>query len=1261
MLNRIYKKYLKISSFLIILGLSLFLPFSLFAKNEYEGSQLDDINIFWKNFNGMPLVAICNTFNWTPLSDADLNNFLQNLAVNDYVHLKDTLTGANFIVHKSRFYQEMWRSLWAWYDFVVDVPKFTPTFEKMNKGHNLELLWKRTIAGTSDYVPFLLEGSTDYTWNNEYWLMYEANTNTPDNHFLPRKVLVDVYNGADQITSQVVDVFDGGKLSLSIPEALSMENVSLKKNRFYVIGETHEKAFWYFNWPIVHEILCPDKLSTSQNCQIRIIPQDNGDIKVKIKNKYTDEVYQTFNFPITRNRGVDFIEKDFFINLDLGYPDGDYVIVAESYKNGLMGQNVEKPLIIDRLPPMFDDLFPIVLIPIEHNGEYVATVKVSERLSEEQGEAMKEQGSSYITNVRKDDTNPLIYHLTINSANLRELKNIKMLLKDVSGNTQTSSLYVKRYTEHHHLGVNNIVNRPNGLNMDIDTFKDLAIDFDNPLVSWGGDIKGIEKFIDTNDVGIDPETQKTLLMGYNNNLNKIFPTRSKVREYPNNIKNISFNGINKYYIITDKNIAYANGLRAYSEKGVDLKFYNIYKNEYIIKYTDIALTIDGKKVIEEGSQPADDRVFPTNYKAFDILHWGFNSNNAIYVATYGGLDNHLRIYKIDLDAKTYKLINTIQTTDNNSYETVDLTLYNDKIVVLWKKNGSSRTQMAIYPFPMVEIVANEDNTIQYPASPSLEFDSLIYDKLDIKPLVKGSILPTMADCGSGSFLSIDWKTRQFDNNPYCNYEELQLKKDSNSWNPDINDYIFYDDAADTYTERTPAMIRIKKYWLSSEVGMQEIETQNKPTNYYIWLVKVDDIIGKATQIGKKYKNDSENWDMILYTKDQIKYLPEIVAYTWDEKKYIYKLNDKILTVNNRDDDYLIVVFYETKNWPSEIRIFNITTKVDNIVEPETWEYIPAERVLVKKYISIDTIRPIIYDVQSSDLIPAVWSKINLFFKTPEPIQILDMELGTDKVDFNNVQETLDNKIYQYSIKDVPVLESSYKQLVNKKVLRVYIKAKDKAENVIEKEILLEGEVGKVSTSSLSVGEIISNGKINVSDVLNTTDPNIANNDKIDVLTGKKLLNNQDLTVTLPRKDDGSIDFWKLFPWYWIIDMEKVLQRTNGVENYFFSYDKKSNIRDCNIYKDWNDYIIEWYCGFIRNKVYFFNGNVKIMNPLFYKWYTTIFSLWNVLINADILKEVEADKKEHLLWIINTWDITISWKVKTVQSLMKSEGTIVVKK
>jgi hypothetical protein len=45
---------------------------------------------------------------------------------------------------------------------------------------------------------------------------------------------------------------------------------------------------------------------------------------------------------------------------------------------------------------------------------------------------MKEQGSAYITSYRKDPTNPLIYHLTINSANIQSLKNIKVLLKDIS-------------------------------------------------------------------------------------------------------------------------------------------------------------------------------------------------------------------------------------------------------------------------------------------------------------------------------------------------------------------------------------------------------------------------------------------------------------------------------------------------------------------------------------------------------------------------------------------------------------------------------------------------------------------------------------------------------------------------------------------------------------------------------------------------------------------------------------------------------------
>lgn len=1254
----IFKKKVFLGLFVSIFLLS----FNVFAQNnEYVWSELDDINVFWKTFQGIPLVAATNTFNGVPLSDADLKAFITWLGLHDYMQLKDPSTWATIVIHKRTLYQEMWKSLWQGYDYVIDLPNFTPTFKDLPKGVDLDLMGKRTIAGKSDYVPFLLEGSTDYKGSNEYWLMYEADTQSPKNHFLPRKVLVDVYNGADQIASQVIDVFESGKMSVSIPEAVNAENVSLKKNRFYVIGETHEKAFWYFNWPIITEILCPDKLSTSQNCQLRIIPQDTGDIKIKIKNKYTDEVYQTFEFPITRNTGVDYIEKDFFINLELGYPDGDYVITAESYKNGLMGQVNEKDLIIDRLAPTFDDLFPIVLIPIEQNGEYEATVKVSERLSESLGEAMKEQGSAYITSYRKDPINPLIYHLSINSANIQSLKNLKVLLKDISWNTQTSNLYIKRYVARNHLGIKNVQTVPNGLTMNIETFRDNSIEFENPLIWVNGEVNGIEKYIDLdNPNAISAETQKTLLIWYNNILNRVFPTKNKVREYPKNIKSISFNGLNKYYIITNDNTVYANGLRAYSDKQVDLRFYNIYKNEFIITYSDIWLFVDGKRLLKEGSDPVNEEYFPNNYLWFDILHWNFNSNKIIYVATYGGVDNKLRIYRLDLENKLYKLINTIDSTDTTNYSSMDLSLYNDKIITLGKVSWTNKTNMAIFPFPIVEIISTDTNSVFYPAWPKVEFDAMIYDKLEINPIVKGEMLPRGSDCSAWDAVSIDGKSKMFDGNPYCNYEELQLRITENNGDPDKNDYLFYDDKADTYIEHTQGMVKIHKYGLNSDVWPTQLQTENKPTKYYIGLVRVDDIVGKAEDIGKAYKNESESWELIKFTSDQLKYLPEVISYEVSDKKYLYKLNDKLLTLNNLDGEFLGIVSYDTKYWPSNIKFFNLITKTDILVDPTTWEFQKAERVLGKRLYKIDTIRPVIYDIQSSNLVPKIWDTIDIFFKVPEEVTILDMELGRNKVPLTDIAKEEKGQIQQYIVKGIPVLNNSYSTLNNKKVLRVFIKAKDKANNITEREVFLEGELGKVSTSSLSVGEIITETNINVSDVLNTTDPNIAWSDKINVLTGKKVLSSQDVNVKFPRKADNSIDFDKLFPWYNMVNVGEAIA-DGTIHKYLHNYDKKGSNKNCSIYKDWPDYVVEWYCWFIRNKVYYFDSNVKIMTPLFYKWYSTLFSLGNVLINADVLKEVEALKKEHLLGIITAGDITISGTVKTVQSLMKTEWTIVIKK
>jgi hypothetical protein len=51
----------------------------------------------------------------------------------------------------------------------------------------------------------------------------------------------------------------------------------------------------------------------------------------------------------------------------------------------------------------------------------------------------------------------------------------------------------------------------------------------------------------------------------------------------------------------------------------------------------------------------------------------------------------------------------------------------------------------------------------------------------------------------------------FDGNPYCNYEELQLRITENIGDPDKNDYLYYDDKADTYIEHTQGMVKVHKY------------------------------------------------------------------------------------------------------------------------------------------------------------------------------------------------------------------------------------------------------------------------------------------------------------------------------------------------------------------------------------------------------------------------------------------------------------------
>jgi hypothetical protein len=49
--------------------------------------------------------------------------------------------------------------------------------------------------------------------------------------------------------------------------------------------------------------------------------------------------------------------------------------------------------------------------------------------------------------------------------------------------------------------------------MDVETFRDNSIEFDNPLLGSHGEINGIEKHIDLNNPNaIAVDTQKTLLM-----------------------------------------------------------------------------------------------------------------------------------------------------------------------------------------------------------------------------------------------------------------------------------------------------------------------------------------------------------------------------------------------------------------------------------------------------------------------------------------------------------------------------------------------------------------------------------------------------------------------------------------------------------------------------------------------------------------------------------------------------------------------------
>lgn len=1232
------------------------------------------------------LLANTFVFAWNPYGNADLKNI--NLSVQDFkwyplkVNIKQYLKNWQMIDRWSNTFDSSYFAqanffeiIFPWWknvilpierihasntkttngdipsdaDLVLDMPFYLK--KKIDYGQTVDIDLKPFFNKSSDKNNvFTLNTNNPYVDTaKSIWLLYNTNTITSETEFLPRKVLVKIKDTAGKIIkTQIIDVFKSWKTKIDIPDGEDFWWID--KVNFYVVWNPTEYKYWYAKWPVIVSIL-PDNqwannsdvLSTNTNFDVRIKAFDAWTVKITIKNKYTNDIYDIFTYNISATK--DTITKSFLVDLNK-YSDGEYVIYWQTFKNGIKQQEITKNFIIDRFKPTFDDVFPIVLVPNNVNGAYITDIKTSERLKAENW-LVCDNNPWLIQSVQRDEQNPYIFHITLNTNNLWQYeKRVECNLTDVGWTTNNSSFIVKRYNDDgialwfSDINWNWITN---WVSLKENIYKDKSIyafvnnigDGTNTTLSGANNIRAIET-----DWNTSLDTKKTLLLAKEWKVYKVYPNIDLFQQVSstNNITNITYDYINNYWEVDDNGNFYKNWVKLWQKN--NLMYYNIYKWSYIIEYVkNDWLYIDTAKI----------NNFDKDLIAFDILSpWADaeNSINAIWITNKW----LIRYYKIDLMNKKFNkwLEVKYENSDDKDLVSGDFTLYNGKVVFIWY--NWTRSVLSIIPYPQV-ILNNDWKEVKYLATNNIVFDKQLYENLGIKAEVRWNTLPTVSDCSSNTTKIIWTSHLAFDSNEWCNLKELNLsnEQDQNKIKPKF----YYNEKGDEYTFQKKFDIYWLKYNLKKDLGKYDVTLKNQPIRYWLWFVKESDIVTKE---------NSPWWDYIKYNKDTFKMLPKIVFYTLDDlnnstERYfeMYKSNIKIQSLSNKNGLFYPVVIYETPYNKSNVRILWMTTTDAYITDPQTWKYILVKKIVQKKPYKIDTIPPVFFSIKSDNTDPKVGDKITISFKTTEEVNINKFNIWNVDLSSSNIQLTTSNNwVYYYELKDIVVNADMFDA---KWQVILTLWWNDKANNYNEKTINLNGLRWSVSVSTLKVGKIQSNGEIDVTKLLVTKEDSLDKIQWVNIKSQKYIKTNSEIHVDFPKKDDGSIDLKKLFNNTRIIDLVD-LYKNNKVKQL-----KQYLWNDCIYDLDDNNKIfkISGNCNFYRNRVYEISWyKLEIPSKLTYKWYTTFFVLNG---DIDIKENVEKENsgKQNAMWIITNGMVNIYSTTNIVEAFIETSQTINVLK
>jgi len=1237
----------------ILLSLFAFLLFftnNTFAGwNIYQDASLKDINLSTLDFNWYPIKV-----NISKYFDSNKNKYV------DWKLNKTAIDKKNFVefsfedwekvtvpVTRLLFSKKEWGKLSIDADLIIDMPLYLK--DKINYWYavkaNIKLLsnkWQDTNNSflLNTWIPYIKSGKT-------IWLIYNTNDVTTENQFLPRKVLVKLYDWTKLLRTQVIDVFKEGKMSVNIKADQNITQI--KKVNFYVVWNTNEKDYWYANWPVIDSITCPDKITTATTCTVNIEAFDSWKVKLYIQDKYNKNKYQFWSWNIQATGWK--IKKTFMINPALWYPDGEYQIIWNTYKNWIEQQLYNKNgFVIDRFKPSFAEVFPTLYVPDNVSWSATIDVKVSERLK---ADPIWLKCDLPVTNIKRDNANPLLYHITVNVPSSKDLQTIKCNLTDIGLNTNTQYLYLKRYKDNWNMWITNINSITNGLDMNVKNRSDKFILAKiNSL--WSGKISicsngtcsdkvsGIETYQNNN-----LSSNREILISGNDNWTTIYKLYPNTKVYnswfKSQIINITSDYLWNYWEVDKEWNYYKNNVLLWTKQ--NLTYYNIYKGSYVIEYyKGDWLYIDTKKI--------DNSIVWKNYLWIDIIKP--IDNNHVYMVWLDNNNNNLNYFKVDLLNKKVTKILSVKVNDYNSNShpsSVDFAYYLNKIILLASVPNSHRSFISIMPLPkiIIENIATNDKTT-YIAHNNLKFWAELYEKLWLKALVKWYMLPSVKDCWGGKTITIGWVEHKFDNDPWCNIKELGLDQTSDT--KLVNPKMYYQQSLDNYTFNRKFHVYVNKFWIEKDLWEKKLKLQNQPKEYWLWFVNANEILTNK---------NSPGWDYIKYNSKTFLSLPQMVHYSVkDDLKnkwfYVYKRNLKLQSLENKTWLYYPVVVYKTAYNTSEVRVLGISTITGYITDPKTWEYKAVKRVIFNKPYKIDTIAPIFFDIKSDNTNPSVGDKIKISFKTTEPVEIKHITIWNVNV-YNpwDITKTMRNNIYYYELSNVTITNKMFDK---QNQLWLSIGGDDRAMNYNERKVNVAWLRWWLSLSSLQVWKIKSAGSINIKNFFISNDKKAETMNNVKVLTNKKLITNKEITTTLPKTADWKVDMKKLFNGKKIYNIINTFNNNSSyLKNYFITTWKNLcnyNYSESNIqFSLWGD------CWFIRNRVYNIDSDLRINKPLKYEWYSTLFVNGDVYINANII--TKKGNKQNILWIITTGNVYISPNVTHVQAVIKTEKNIYVNK